>query len=195
MLNIPATYGQMGKLANNLEKHGEEEVTAFDIPVEGITLRPEAVNQLLEDPYADRWLFNDKGGTREPSTRKFEPFRLRDTYEGATVSMKFGDDTFTFTECRIKDVELEPRTGGDTLLGFSVRVRPENDKQILQLLGHQNREVNIDITDARIAVKGGRKQQELPLTQAQEESDEPKHPDELFEARTRKGKGNGEARA
>lgn len=38
MLNIAATHAILGKIANNIENHGEEEVTAFDIPVTGILM-------------------------------------------------------------------------------------------------------------------------------------------------------------
>lgn len=163
MFNIAETYAQMGKISNNLEKHGEKDVTAFDIPISAVTLKPEQFNALSEDAYADRWLFSDKADIREPNLSKFEPLVLRDTFEEALVAMKVGGDAFSFADARIKDVQFEGKRGGDILCSFNVRVRPENDKQILQLIAYQNREISIDIQDAKVCMKGGRRQQELPL--------------------------------
>jgi len=193
MLNIRETYAQMGKLSNNLENHGEEEVTAFDIPISGIALTGEEFNALLEDPYADRWLFTDKADLRESNVTRFKPLELIDTFDDALVQMTINEQQFKFAGARIKGVTFEARRGGDVMLSFDVRVRPENDKEILALIGFQNREIKIDVQDAKIAVKGGRKQQELPLATAGEnEQREPTHPEELFEKPKRKrAKKNG----
>lgn len=198
MLNIQTIFALMGKLSNNLERHGEDEVTAFEVPVQGITLSAEAFNSLMEDPYADRWLFSDKADMREPNAVKFKPFEMIDTFEEAVVTMTLGEKAFTFHDCRIKGVTIEAKRGGDIFLGFSVRIRPENPEQIIQLIDYQNHEIKIDVQDAKVVLKGGRKQQELALSQpaddaaAAESDQEPEvltHPSQLFETpKKRRGK-------
>lgn len=185
MLNIPETYAQMGKIANNLEKHGEQDVTAFDIPIAGIVLTGEQFNALSEDPYADRWLFNMQGEMREPNLARFEPLTLLDSFEDATVMLKCSDAEFTFAAARVKDVTFEGKRGGDILLSFSVRVRPQNDREITVLLAHQNHEIRIDVADAKIALKGGRNQQELPLSRA----GEGEQSDAAADAKPKRGRG------
>lgn len=204
MLNITETYCQMGKISNNLETHGEKEVTAFDIPISGITLTSEEVNALLEDPYADRWLFNTAKDVRESNVAKFEPLTLVDSYKDATVSLTMSTGAlFTFQKSQISSVTLEPKRGGETIAGFKLRIRPENDQQILELLEHQNHQVRIDVADAKVQLKGGRNQQELPLNRAgadekgddaggDDDSKELTHPEQLF---NKGGKGASKKRA
>lgn len=198
MLNITETHATMGKLSNNLEKHGEEDVTAFDIPIDGITLRAEQVNALVEDPYADRWLFNDAKDVKEPNLAKFEPLVMSDAFEGALVSLTMSTGQLhTFADCKIKGVTLQPRRGGDTLVGFSLRLRPENEQQILDLIDHQNATIKIDVQEAKVALKGGRKQQELPLQQGDDSGEAESAEVLTFEGGKRKRgkKPNGEAHA
>jgi len=206
MLSIRETYCQQGKLSNNLEMHGEEEVTAFDIPISGITLTGEEVNALLEDPYADRWIFNNSKDVRESNVSKFHPLQMIDAYEQATVVLTMSTGAaHTFANCKITKVTLEPKRGGEVIVGFSLRLRPENEQQILDLIEHQHHSIKIDVQEGKIALKGGRKQQELPLNRAgaDEEADtsssgdtegteELTHPEQLFT--TPKGKrGRGKS--
>lgn len=206
MLNIQKTFAMMGKISNNLEKHGEEDVTAFEVPIDAIALTAEAFNALIEDPYADRWLFNDKAEMREPNAAKFKPLEMLDTFEEAVVSMTLGDKEHMFHDCRIKGVTIEAKRGGDIMLGFSVRIRPENPEQIITLIDYQNHEIKIDVQDAKVVLKGGRKQQELVLTMGKDEpngdasNEEEKgevltHPSQLFEKPKGKGKGKGKKAA
>ena len=163
MLNIESTHAVLGKVSNNIENHGDEEVTAFDIPVSGILLSREQVNQLLDDSVADRVLFNTtRTKDVQPSLKCFEPFALKDKFDGATIRFDFGTgkgEKFTLKDCKAKGVTLEPQNGGNTLVALSIRVRPENDAQILQLLGHQNRSCKISISEAKIATNAAAKKQ------------------------------------
>lgn len=179
MLNIAATHAIIGKIANNIENHGEEEVTAFDIPVTGILMDRPQINALLGESTADRVLFNTKrGGGVEPSLKCFAPFVLKDSYDGATVSFKFGEgakDQFTLKDCKVKGVTLEPQNGGNTVIDLKLRVRPENDKQILALLGHQNRECTLTIAEAKVATNAAAKKQMDMLDGGDGKGDEDEH--------------------
>lgn len=198
MLNIQSTFAMMGKISNNLEKHGDDDVTAFEVPFEAIALTREQFNAQMEDPYADRWLFTDKADMREPNLAKFKPLELVDTYEEAIVSVTFGEKAYTFHDCRIKGVTFEGKRGGDIMLALSVRIRPENPEQIIALIDYQNHEVKIDVQDAKVVLKGGRKQGELALSQPDEasvaaantaKSEELTHPSQLFEEPAQKKRG------
>lgn len=121
------------------------------------------MNALLDESTADRVLFNTKrGGGVEPSLKCFAPFVLKDNYEGALVTFKFGEgakEHFTLKDCKVKSVTLEPQNGGNTVIELRLRVRPENDKQILQLLGHQNQECTLTIAEAKVATTAAAKKQ------------------------------------
>jgi hypothetical protein len=160
MLNIAMTNAIIGKVANNIEKNGEEDVTGFSFPVQGILLSIDQVKTLLEDPYADNWLFNRQAqsGIVEPITRALEPRVLKDHFDGATCGFKMGNSEFRLTNCKVSAVTLDPENGGNTKVTLKLYVRPENDKQILAFLGYQNREVQIEIAEAKVALKGGKKQ-------------------------------------
>ena len=172
MLNIRETYATQGKISNNLEMHGDLEVKVFDMRMEGIVFTGEEVNAFIEDPYADRWIFNSQKEIREPNLEggkiHFEPLRVVQQFEKAVVIMTMQSGaTHTFHDCRIKNVELEPKRGGETLVSFDLRVKPENDQQLLDLLEHQHHQIKIDVQEAKVVLKGGRAQSELPLSRAE----------------------------
>jgi hypothetical protein len=162
MLNIAKTFALMGKLSNNIEHHGEKDVTAFDLPISGIELTQEQLNELLDDPQACAALYNTTGtGEIEPAIPLMNPHPLHETFEGALVAFKIGEMEFSLQDCRISKVAIELQRGGVSKVEFSLRVRPEKDKQLTAFLGHQNREIRIDVQDAKIVQKGGRAQPDL----------------------------------
>jgi hypothetical protein len=154
----------MGKIANNIETHGDEEKTAFSFPVTGLMLTREQLNELLDDPHADRALFNTKrSGEIEPNLRALLPHHIEQNFEGATVRLKVGELKFVLKGCKVKEVELKPQNGGNTEVSFKLYLRPEDDKQILALLGHQRREIRIGVADAKVIEKGDGAQKDLDL--------------------------------
>jgi hypothetical protein len=163
MLNIAPIHAVLGKISNNIENHGDEEVTAFDIPVTGILLDREQLNALLDDSVADRVLFNKtRTGDVQPSLKCFAPFVLTDSFDGAVLSFSFGEakkENFTLRDCKVKGVTLEPQNGGNTVVSLKIRVRPENDSQILMLMGHQNRGCQLGIAEAKVATTAAAKKQ------------------------------------
>jgi hypothetical protein len=161
MLNIALTHAHMGKLANNIEHHGAEDKNAFDLPITEIELSREQLNQLFDDAHAERALYNTTGtGDIEPALPAINPIKLHEAYK-AVVAFNIGGLEFTLQECKISNLELELQRGGVSKLSFTLRVRPEKDKQFLAFLGHQNRTIKLDVQDATIAEKGGRKQPDL----------------------------------
>lgn len=164
MLEISKIHAQLGKIANNLEKHGDDDVSAFDVPVTGILLDKKSLNRFLDDSQASAALFNTtRTNDTEPVFKIFKPLVLKDTFEGIRVDFNLGGKEFTLTDCKASKVSVELRNGGTAEISLQLRVRPENDKQILLFLGYQNREIDIALADAKVALKGGQKQGELAL--------------------------------
>lgn len=165
MLTLTDQHCTMGKIANNLEKHGDDDVTAFDIPI-ALVLHKEQYNVLNADQYSDRAFFNTVRGVEEPAdwTRSVTwPLRHAHRYEGASITFVLSDSKeYAFEDCIVDKIQWEPKTGGVLDVTMQVRVRPGSDKQILALMHHQNRPVKVSIAEARIALKRGL-QRDLPL--------------------------------
>lgn len=179
-----------GHMNARTEKHGDEDVPALDIALDGIMLTAEELNALLEDPTAHRALFQSQNGKlTEPTFAKFKPFVLKDSYDDATVTIIVGlrNDEITLHGCKLRRITLEPQTGGMTKLSLSVGARPELE-EIPTLFDYMNHDADVEIADAKVATKG-RKQGELALStdgdaEPEDEPDDEAEPEELPEAAT-----------
>ena len=91
MLSITPRPARLGSSINTrVEKHGEEDVTALDIPLLDIPLSAAELNALLMDPHAHRLLYNKEGDFEKPTLERLAPLRLKDKIEGAVVEIKVG---------------------------------------------------------------------------------------------------------
>ena len=204
MLNLTKPPGQIGPSINvRTEKHGEEDVPACDVTIDGIMLEAADLCALLEDPKAHTLLFTvDLTGTVSPAFPQFAALTLAEKFEEARVVLYVG---FAPTELVLKDVKvgkirLTPKVGGMTECKLQIQATPEPE-MIGVLSGHTNHEISIEIADAKRAAKAEKsKQKELNLSTAPDEPDagtaetrssEPPltHPSQLFKTpggRTRK---------
>lgn len=192
MISLIDKICRFGKISNNLELHGEEEVTAFQIPVEGVMLEAKELNAIVGDKYFAGIVFNDKRGLKEPTDalRKFKPLELADSYENATVIMTLtGDRELEFDECLLKNLTLEPQVGGLTALSIKLYLRPGIGANNLLLQEHQHREVKLTITNATVALKAKSRQQDLPLGNGEEGDDEEGEEEEADSKPKRRGRG------
>ncbi|MBS0364923.1 MAG: hypothetical protein JSR67_03755 [Proteobacteria bacterium] len=204
MLSLDNAHCRIGKISNNLEKHGDEDVPEFNIPITGVMLNAEQLNALIGDPHCDRAWFNTrKDKTLEPmSWWERGEFRLTDKLDADVCTISFsGDRSIEFEAeegdgeegarpaCRISRMELKPVVGGMTELSFQLQVVPGIGKNNLLLQEHQNREVRITIGESRIAAKRG-KQQELGLDAPVNKFGEGEQPDAGAD-KPRRGKRNG----
>lgn len=168
-----------GHMNATTEKHGDEDVPALDIALDGMMLSANELNALLSDPHASAALFNREGGQlAEPMFPHFKPFVLKQRYEGATVRLVVGGLTQTevaLHECKLRRITLEPQTGGMTQLSLAVRARPDADLMAV-LLESMNTDADVEIADAQVAEKGD-KQRDLPLSTAGEGEEPEEHPD------------------
>jgi hypothetical protein len=172
LIELDETTCRMGKYSNNLEKHGDEDVPAWQIPFDGVMLTREQVNALYDDEHTDRAWFNQKkGGLLEPMPWTTKgPLYFADKFDGATVSVEVsGERLLEFEDCRFSIETLEPQVGGLTKTKLQIQVHPD-DKQLVLIHQHQNREVKLSIADAKVALKKKSKQAELPLGEPNSDS-------------------------
>lgn len=167
MLNITSRACQLGASINTrAEKHGDEDVPAADIPLAGIMLDEAELNALLNDPYAHRALFTDRGGHQEPSLPQFEAHTLRDKLEGDTVTLTAGtrNKEIILGDAKLKGLTLEPLSGGATSLSLKIQVSGDAVPGVVgMLLNHLNGHLTVEIADAVAIEKKGDKQQDLPI--------------------------------
>ena len=164
-LNLTDEHAQMGKIANNIGSHGDEEVSAFAIPFE-LMLPAEQLDELM-GKYFHRSLFNTDAATQLETPiegfRRCAPLQLEDVWE--EVHVVIGDSVVEheFTDCRVSKCVLEPQVGGLTKLRAQVYLRPGLGEKNLWLQECQHTEVGVEITAGKIAKKKNPVQQSLPL--------------------------------
>lgn len=148
-----------------VEKHGDEDVPACDVPLEGIMLEREELNALLDDAYAHDALFNHRsqGKADEPIFRKFKPLVFRDKFEEGEITLHvgMGQEQIELKGVKLARVTLDPQVGGLTELSLQVQCNPSTDK-IAQLFTYMNHDVELEISFGKKSEKGG-KQKDLPL--------------------------------
>jgi hypothetical protein len=153
MLELRKSTCRFGKFSNNLDKHGDDDLTAFDVPVV-LELTADELNALTDDKLFSHRLF-DSAHEGRPITpgdgfSKIAPLKFRDAFEETQVDLALSGKTqMHFPSCRITKITLEPRLGGTTECSFSVHLKPASDKEILLLLHHQKREVVISISGGK----------------------------------------------
>lgn len=152
MITITKRGAQMGRINNRLQKHGEEDVTAFDIPLDSIALDANELNAVLADPGAHHRMFHKPadGGITQPSFDGLKPFELKDKFEdvGADLFLGMGEDVVTVSGASLSSVSLEPQPGGLTFLCGKLQFVPDlaTVPLLLQFQGH---EISVELRDAK----------------------------------------------
>ena len=201
MLNLTKRPGLIGPSINvRTEKHGEEDVPACDITIDGIMLESADLNALLDDPRAHERLFTkDLTGTVAPALPQFDALHFGEKFEEALVKLYvgFGPTELTLKDVKVGKIRLIPKVGGLTECKLQIQATPEPEL-IGVLSGNTNGDCCIEIAEAKVAKKAEKaKQKELGLstepdagtdgTRASET--ELTHPAQLFQkpsGRTRK---------
>jgi|SRR5580658_7065687 hypothetical protein len=150
------------------KKRSEDGNSRLEAELTGILLSTEEVNAMLEDPYADRCLFNEKDGVKQPAlpdiqhswTRKMHGARVT-----ITLSTPRKATEVNLVDCDLKDFVLEPQQGGDTALSLKVAcIGDYVPSAVGHLTAHLGGSVMVEIVDAELAAKrGADNQQQLPL--------------------------------
>lgn len=165
-LHLADAHARMGKISNNLETHGDDEVTGFTIPCEMMIDEP-ALDALM-GVYFHRALFNTDAATSLQAPMdgfiRCKALELDEKYEDCSVGLTLsGDNYLEFEECSIGKIVMEPQLGGLTKLKVAVYLRPGIGANNLALQEHQHREIGLTISGGKLALKKDAKQQELPL--------------------------------
>lgn len=172
MLTLSNRTCRIGVSVNTrTEVHGEDSVTALDIPLTAIMLDANELNMLLQEPHAYQVLFNTRDGGKfvEPVFRVLKALRLADKIEGASVVLALGSGAaLKLTGCKIAKVELAPQVGGLTEMSLQVQCTPKLDSSIARLLEKLNCDVEVEIH-----ADGYGDQKPLPLAGGGDKPDDP----------------------
>lgn len=174
-LNLADEHAQMGSISLNFERHGDkEEVVGMAISYALMLAQPQ-LDELM-GKYFHRSLFNtDKTGLAVPvdGFRRCQPLQVEDNWEGVKVRLVFAEADLEFAGCKAQKLVLEPQVGGLTKLRLQIYLNPGISDENLILQEHVHREVNLQITDGKIALKKNPKQGTLPLEPAKADGDRP----------------------
>lgn len=152
-----------GKISNNLEKHGDDEVVVFAIPISTIVDEATA-NAIAGDPYFTRSIFNDNKGFLEPMPWHRKPIAFPEKYEGAVATFRLmSDEELEFADARVQDIEALGQPGGMVRVEFQLQIQPGLDRENLLLQEAQHHETRLTIFDAKVALKKTAKQRNLEL--------------------------------
>lgn len=182
ILNLDEKVCRMGKISNNLEKHGNEWVTAFSIPISGLLLTKDELNAFMCDKYCHTSWFDTKGNLVSPMAWwGEEDFAVSQEFESDALTVIVSgekplefeadrpngdededDDEEGVPACSLSRITLRPQVGGMTEMRFSLYLRPGIGKTNLLLQDHQHREIKLTLSDAKAAAKKAR-QPELPM--------------------------------
>lgn len=198
-------YMMLGKISNNIEKHGEDDVIAFTVPFDECALEPDELRVIFGDQYVDRCLFNKTAKHEGPCTwlAACEPLKLRAKYhEGVVLMTVSGDRELEFDEVMLSDlvVTFDPKYGAVGILSGKLYVRPGIGKENLILQEHQHHRVKVTLTNATMMLKAKSKQIDaFESLQGGEQNDEHPDPDATNGSgeetpaprRGRKKRGNG----
>jgi hypothetical protein len=161
MLKIGRRTAMVGTgIPSRTEKHGDENVTALDIPLGAITLAPTTLEELL--PGASERLFDSQ---KNPVFTRLKAFRLREKIESARVTLWLGLDPteLVFADVKLTKGDITPTHGGGADLSLTVQVTPDLDESIALLLGHLNQQVEVEIEAQHYGSQG---ELELPQREA-----------------------------
>lgn len=156
-------------MQGNTERHGNEDVGALDLALDGIVLKKADLEALLGKGAFDALYDNELDLPEVRFTMLETPLKLKTQFEGATVELWLGitdDDaeaSLTFTECKVKSIELTPQAGGMTLCKLKIRTtRPDSDS-VSQVFDYLNSDASVQIADAAAIEKSKDKQRDLAL--------------------------------
>lgn len=181
-LNLIDEHARMGKISNNLEKHGDSDViTGFTLPLELRITRGQLQELMGEAFDASVWVPSPVSGGGSfigaDWTVRVLPLVLGDeTYVEVAAVLGLGGREIEFADCKLSKIELLAfGLGGITALKCHLYVRPGIGSENLLLQEYQEHEVAVSMTSGKLRVKADKAQQQLPLEPpaAATQSDDP----------------------
>lgn len=175
MLNLNKRPCRLGNsMSTNTERHGDEDVGAIDLPLDGLVLTADEFDALLGSG-AHEALYRKargNGSTDSLPMPRFEglkPFAFKQHFEHARVELFLDDERYGWADCKVRNVQVTLQAGGLSVLKCSVRARAEPD-EVAVLYDHLNRDAGVAIRNAKIAqpTKAKDNQTELPLGESEQ---------------------------
>jgi hypothetical protein len=164
-LTIDMRPAKLGKSINTrTEMHGEETVTALDIPLAGILLDAEELNALLGDPKAHACFFSlIVGDQTRPRFPSLSGLQLDGKFAECYVELALGiGDPMLLENVKVASVVLTPLPGGLTELRCKVQCTPDL-ALAPRLLKYIGQSIDASIVLGEAMRKGEDAQPELPL--------------------------------
>lgn len=160
----------LGTLNSRVENHGEEEVPAIDITVDGLMLDLEELGELLGGMDDAKALFR-RGKLAEPILPQLQPYHLAHRFEKSVATLYVGPDNeaVKFVNCKLRRITLDPKTGGLTVMSVQVQATPEAS-QVATLFVHMNRAAHCSLRFGKLEEKR-KAQPELPLGPGNEDEE------------------------
>lgn len=176
IVNTPALIG--GSINTRTEKHGDENVTAMDIPLSGIMIGEAELCALLGDQGALAALFGDNDAPRFPTVKSLV---IEGKFENATVAIEVGlmREVIELDQVRLAKIRLAPKQGLLTELSLTVQCTPDLEKQILTLLKFLGHDCQATITfGEHVLPKDKQRELELSLPKEGEQVEETEEAEE-----------------
>lgn len=160
----PCTIGN--SINTRGEMHGEESVSACDVPLKSLMLEEGELNALLGDDGAFDALFvrGKKGELAMPRFRDCKPLKLTGKFEdcGATFFVGGDDDAeVEIAKAKLGNISLEPQVGGLTLMCVQVQGTPPVE-DMARLIAFLNGDIDAKLVFGKKAEKSD-KQKDLDL--------------------------------
>lgn len=151
-------------MATNTERHGEEDVGAIDLPIDGIMLNRADLDALLGDgAHAALYVTPPYAVGEEPAPQPrfpcFKPVRLDESFENASVLLTLGwgqtDEAIELSGAKVRSIELDLQSGGLTMLSCKIRGKPDAG-EVAMLFEYLNHDASIEIRSADLVKKKGK---------------------------------------
>jgi len=178
ILNLEGKTCRLGKISNNLERHGEDYVTAFTLPFTELMLTKAELNSFMRDKLTHTsWFDTSKGNAAAEPMAWWggESFYLSESFQADRAAIIVsGDRELEFESSGdpkeddyrpamvISKLVLTPQVGGMVEARGSLYLRPGIGKTNLALQDHQHREVKLTLVNARVTERD-KKQPQLPM--------------------------------
>lgn len=161
-------------MSTNTEKHGNEDVPAIDLGIDGVILNAADLDSLL-GLGAHKAFYITPRSEELPKIRfpHLGPLKLEPKFENATVRLTVGidGDEIGLEGCKVSGLAITLAEGGLSSLAFKVRATPESDT-VGDLFVHLNSKARIEVLGAsKVQAKEKKRQAGLPLGEGGDEDE------------------------
>lgn len=146
MLELAKRLCKIGTSINvRSEMHGEDGVTALDIPLSEIMLSAEEFNVLMCHKGAHNLLFDHTPNSFEPTLRMIGDLSLKGKIESVTVFLHTKHGRKKLVNCKLSKIKLDLRVGGLTAMACQVQCTPDFDEETNRIFESLNGEIEVEL--------------------------------------------------